>query len=80
MLSVMWNASDDSALLQQGIINMAKRAQCSEVLLTIQLYQQTPYVLQPVPMIMDFLKVRCIDNTRPLPSQKLYACVGSIRR
>jgi hypothetical protein len=40
-----------------GVINIAKRAQYSQIIKDIQLYQQTPYLLQPVPMVMDFLKV-----------------------
>lgn len=37
------------------IINVAKRMQYSQIIKDIQMYQQTPYLLQPVPMIADFL-------------------------
>jgi hypothetical protein len=76
-LTFIEDGNPDMLDAELGIINMAKRAQCSEVLLTIQLYQQvkrrgasvvmvpaandeissqTPYMLQPVPLVMEFLK------------------------
>lgn len=43
---------------EKGLINMAKRAQYSQLIMDIQMYQQTPYLLQPVPLVSDWLRVR----------------------
>ncbi len=39
------------------IINVVKRVQYAQIIKDIQLYQQTPYVLQPVSIISDFMMV-----------------------
>lgn len=41
---------------EKTIVNMVKRGQCSQIIKDIQLYQQTPYLLQPVPNVGEFLQ------------------------
>jgi hypothetical protein len=41
---------------EKTVINVVKRVQYAQVIKNIKQYQETPYLLQPVPLIMDFLK------------------------
>ena len=53
--------------LLEGLINFVKRRQIAGVIREIQQYQQTPYFLQSVPVVKDFLK-----KVEPMPEEKVY--------
>ena len=60
-------------VMEDGLINFVKRRQVAGVIREIQQYQQTPYFLQSVPVIKEFLK-----KLEPLSDDKIYELSISI--